>query len=404
MGRPRVLFLTGHLPYPPISGGRRREYELLARLGGDFDIHLFVLSKTPEEDAANTEALRELCAGIEVVPAAWLPGDPVPPPTMPELVLRHWAPDLTRRVTEVIERDEVDLVHVEGFYLMHHVPAEASVPVLLVEQNIEYSVWHQRMRLSPTRKEQRRRVAQYAMTLQAEIDAWKRSSLCAAVTEEDRATMLEAVPGLEVRVVPDGADHRSDLEGSGPGRSEGLSPDDGAPTVVFVGNFLYAPNVDAATYLCAEILPHIRSRVPEARLYLVGNAPPPEVAALGGDGVVVTGRVDSVEPYLDSATVVVCPLREGGGVKVKMLEALSRGKAVVTTSVGAQGLGDGAAACLEIHDRPRHFARAVVELIRNQEDRRRLERAAREFALGLPSWDDAAKALAGCYRELLERP
>jgi glycosyltransferase involved in cell wall biosynthesis len=119
------------------------------------------------------------------------------------------------------------------------------------------------------------------------------------------------------------------------------------------------------------------------------------VLALAGDGVEVTGRVPSVEPHLDEAAVVVAPLRVGGGVKVKVLEALSRGKAVVSTSVGVQGLTQSPAV---VADEPAAFATAVADLLADPAARDRREQAALRYARSLPTWDDAARALLGCYR------
>jgi glycosyltransferase involved in cell wall biosynthesis len=396
--RPRVLFLTGHLPYPPVSGGRRREYELLRLLSTEFEVHLHAVSKTPEEDAANAGRLREHCASVHVAAATQATSslDPAVPP----LVQRHVCPEMTERVGTAVSEGSVDLVHVEGFYLMPHVPL-GRVPTLLVEQNIEYNVCRQRVRTARNRFERRLRLVEYGATLQAEIEAWRRSTLLATVSEEDRDTIRAALPGLDVRLVPDGADHLSAARTAGQVGAALPAAKPGGDSLLFVGNFGYAPNVDAALYLCSEILPRIRRRVPDVDLALVGNSPPPEIERLASENVVVTGRVPSVEPYLDAASVVVVPLREGGGVKVKVLEAVSRGKAVVTTSIGAQGLGSDAGAFLEIHDPPAEFARAVSELLRDPPRRHALEDAALSYASSAPTWKDAAGALRECYLDLL---
>ena len=211
--------------------------------------------------------------------------------------------------------------------------------------------------------------------------------------------MRAAVPDLEVRLVPDGVDHHPTLDrASGP--SEVILPRNEGPIVTFVANFGYLPNVDAALYLAERILPRVAARVPSVKVFLVGNAPPPQIRALQNDHIVVTGRVPSVEPYLDAADVVVCPLREGGGVKVKVLEALRRAKAVVTTSVGAQGLHPEASGALVVRDEPRSFARAVTELLLDETARRQLEKAAQRFSNALPTWEEAARALGDCYQEL----
>jgi glycosyltransferase involved in cell wall biosynthesis len=198
-------------------------------------------------------------------------------------------------------------------------------------------------------------------------------------------------------LVPDGFDH---LRRGRAGRRPTIDRRDGA--VVFVANFAYQPNVDAALYLGETIWPLIHREVADAQLWLVGNEPPLEVEALaaGSDGVKVTGRVADVTPYMEEAKVVVCPLRIGGGVKVKVLEALYLGKAIVTTTVGAQGIPDPNSA-MWVVDEPSGFAQAAIELLRASSKRTDLERRARMAAYQLPTWDESARALESCYGELL---
>jgi glycosyltransferase involved in cell wall biosynthesis len=173
---------------------------------------------------------------------------------------------------------------------------------------------------------------------------------------------------------------------------------------VFVANFAYEPNVDAAHWFCAEILPRILECVPEAHAVLVGNEPPPGVLELRCEHVEVTGFVPSVRPYLDRAAVAVAPQRIGGGIKVKVLEALCRGKAVVSTSVGVQGLRPLAHESVVVADGPARFAAEYVRLLGDAEARREPERRAVALAGKLPTWDEAAAALLDCDRELAAEP
>lgn len=399
--RPRVLFVTGHLPFPPVSGGRRRELELLSRLSHDFEFHMMVSSKTFNEDVANLGAVRHLCASVGVWPA----GAGEPPRAqgrVPHLVRQAWSPELAAAVEAVLRERRVDVVHVERFHLLQHVPGWARSPILLVEQNIEYTLWGQRVSLARDRRERKRRFGEYVTTLQAEIEAWRRAAICGAVTEEDREVMLAAVPGLDVRIIAHGIDPMVPLPSPRALHRPlpGVDPS-GRGLVVFLANFGYGPNADAALFLCREIHPRVRASGHPATLVLVGNDPPPEVQAFRAPDVVVTGRVPAVEPYLDAADVVVCPLREGGGIKVKVLEALARGRAVVSTTVGAQGFGPGARTAMRIEDRPRRFAQAVVDLLEDPAERARLGAAGRRLVEGLPTWDDSAAALAAAYRELV---
>lgn len=391
-----VLYVTCHLPYPPVGGGRLRDYELVRRLSEDFDLSLCVVSKTMEQDELHAPAIGQYYSTVKVAPAA--PFRLAAGSGQPEQVQRHRSPKASRWLRKFVSTARVDLIHVEGYYLLQHVPADCQVPVLLVEQNIEYLLFLQR---AATGVRQQYMERQYSLTRRAEQQAWRRSSLCAAVSDDDRRHMQEAMPGLDVRLTPDGADHL-DAE---PCFSAELSPGlrAGGPLVVFVANFGYEPNVDAAVYLCREIYPLVRRCVPTACLWLVGANPPPGLIQLGKatEGVLTTGWVPSVVPYLRAADVVVCPLRIGGGVKVKLLEAIHLGKAVVSTQVGIQGCGRAVRDCLEVRDNPGDFAQSVADLLSSPQRRRGLEQAAAAFATTLASWDDAASAVACCYRELL---
>lgn len=380
----RVLFLTCHLPYPPVSGGRHREFELLRRISRDVSLSVCAISKTPAEDRRNAPELAPYCTDVQVVPAE--------PPrtsesTAPFQVLRH----RLRAVPPAVEQGEYDVIHVEGFYLMQHLRALAPRPTVLVEQNIEYQLWEQRAAHSsgPVAWRHRREAER---TRTAERQAWHRADVVAALTEEDRDVIRAA--GVErVELVPDGID-RPDVEPK-------PMAADAPPVLTFVGNFGYEPNVDAAVYFARSVLPLIARQVPDVRLMLVGNAPPAQVQALAGRTVTVTGRVPDVGAYLDSATVVLCPLRVGGGVKVKMLQALAHGKAIVTTSVGTQGLGPEIRDAAVVADDAAAMAAGVVSLLRDPQGRARLEAAARRHAALLPTWDDAAAALLDCYERAL---
>jgi polysaccharide biosynthesis protein PslH len=395
--RPRVLFLSCHLPWPPLSGGRRRELELITRISESFDIHVIVVSKTPVQDRANAATLAPFCRSVEVFPAQAAESRER---DLPHQVLRHRAPAATRRVREIIAYGRVDLVHVEGFYLMQHVPEWIEAPVLLVEQNIEYELTRQRARASSERVRRLDSLYDCLRTQAAERACWRRATRLAAVTWEDRETMRSELDDRDVDVVPDGADHV-------PTRSEPscavVIGHPQPPQVTLLANFAYAPNVDAALHFCEEILPRLRAAVEDVRVCLVGNAPPAEILQLSGERVSVSGYVPDVLPHLDAADVIVCPLRIGGGIKVKVIEALRRGKAIVSTSIGAQGLTAEARQALLVADDPRHFAGAVAALLSDRRYRRRLERRAAAAARTLPTWDEAAARLATVYDELLDR-
>jgi polysaccharide biosynthesis protein PslH len=395
----KLLFLTCHLPSPPISGGRRREYELVRRIGERVDVELHAVTKTPHEDLAHVADLRDSCAKVvvhraEAATAGWSPADAAIPQ-----VDQHRCADARQSIGRLLSGGDVDLVHVEGFYLVQHLPPRMPVPLVLGLQNVEHLLWAQRAATARTAALRASLQRQSAQTARAERRAWQTAELCVTVTEEDRDAIAAQAPTTNVQTVMDGADHDSRWEGiadTGPPRERK------EPLLVMVGNFAYEPSSDAARFLVEEILPAIHRRRPDVRLVLVGNAPPRSLVELVArtPRVELTGRVAAVEPYLDVADVVMCPLRIGGGVKVKMLEALKRGKAIVASPVAMQGL-EGARDAVHVAPDTATFAQATLALLGDSSERRSLEHAASAFSATLPTWDEAAEALMHCYRSLL---
>ena len=169
---------------------------------------------------------------------------------------------------------------------------------------------------------------------------------------------------------------------------------------MFVGQFAWRPNAEAALELVDEILPRLRASVPAARLTLVGPEPPRKLTGRGGDGVTITGSVPSVLPFLRRARVTVIPLRAGGGTRLKVLEALACGVPVVATRLAVDGLAvrDGAHALLA--DSPAALAERAAQVIEDADLARSLSRAGRELVARHYGWDRVAEPLVELHLEL----
>jgi glycosyltransferase involved in cell wall biosynthesis len=234
------------------------------------------------------------------------------------------------------------------------------------------------------------------------LDAWS------ALRQERRTVSL-----ADAAVVFTQRDRRRIVESSRPARAElvviplgwevprtaldpgGANP----PTLLFVGNFIHLPNIDAALRLAHTILPRVRDARPDVTLEVVGGSPPPELLALASDSVRITGAVPSVTPHLDRAAVVVTPIAIGGGVRVKVLEALAAGKAVVASTRAAEGISARAGEELIVTDGDAATAAAVVELLEDDDARRELAARARAWAVRELTW----AAMADGYDELYDR-
>ena len=222
----------------------------------------------------------------------------------------------------------------------------------------------------------------------------RRVDAVVAVTERDRAA-LEAL-GTGTRVV--------EIRFGVPIPDAALSPvGEPPPSVVFVGGFRHGANVDAALWLGRELFPPVSAAVPEARLTIVGGAPPPDVRALAGPAVDVTGGVPDVTPYLDRAAVVAAPIRAGGGMRVKVLEALAAGKAVVASPVAVSGIDVEPSVHLEVAPDGAAFTATVASLLRDESRRRSLGEAARRWATEHLGWERPIAAYEALYDELLAR-
>jgi glycosyltransferase involved in cell wall biosynthesis len=210
------------------------------------------------------------------------------------------------------------------------------------------------------------------------------------VSPQDRDMLRTLNPKLRVEVIPNGVD-LIEFRARPTARTESM--------LLFVGNYEYAPNVDAALRLATEILPRVRVRVPEARLWLVGNAPPPEIQALASDTVTVTGRVPDVRPYLARATAFVSPLRLGAGIKNKVLEALAMGCPLVATPLSIDGIAvtDGHDTLIADGDA---LVDATVRVMQDADLRQKLSANARALIEAQYSWMRVGQMYEALYEQV----
>jgi polysaccharide biosynthesis protein PslH len=396
----RILFLTAHLPFPPLSGGRRREFELISRLSRRFEIHLCTVTKTWEMDINHVSEMLHYCSTVNLFRA--VPVEMQQNERYSLQMKKHSSHEARSHLSRVLMTNDFDIVHVEGYYLMQLLPSILHVPVLLVEHNIEYLLILQRFLLARSEQERIHFWQEYVYTLKWERLFWKRAKVCVTLTVDDQIAMKKLESSIRVKLIPDGVDHlrRNDASKLSENTEKNHTARAKRSYILFVGNLAYEPNIDAAMYFSNIIFPLVLQTVPNAKLYIVGSHPPPQILSLRSNRIEVTGYVDSVIPYYEMADVVVCPLRIGGGVKVKVLEALNAGKAIVSTSIGAQGLNHKDCQAIAIADDVPHFAQSVVRLLNDPVQRLKQEQGAVAYAKKLPTWNNVSHAFARCYKEM----
>jgi polysaccharide biosynthesis protein PslH len=397
MGAVQILVVAPYPPYPPRFGGASRIYHLLRVLARDHRITLLCFASPAE--AAEMGPLADLGIEVHTVPR---------PPAkdrrrkrlyqLRSLVGRTyshyslWSPRMAAMLDGLLSQRRFDVVQVEFGDLAGAYPVAPGALRIVDEHNVEYRFMERLERLERSRLRRLYYRLEARKLRHDELAACRRADAILTTSDVDRATLLPHVDATPIRVVPNGVDTTFFTPG----------PDvDGPPRLVFTGAINYQPNTDGALHFCGEIWPLVRRSAPEATLAIVGKDPPPAVRALARDGVTVTGTVPDVRPWMQTATVFVVPLRTGGGTRLKILEALAAGRAVVSTSLGCEGLEVTPGQDILVADEPAAFADAVVRCVRDPALRASLGVAGRALVEQRYRWEAIGAGLADFYRELL---
>lgn len=397
----RVLWLNANLLLPLDKGGKLRTWHLMRHLAARHDVTYMSFAQ-PEELEAHGAGMREVCSRLVTVPRHESPKgslrfygrvarhlfDPVP-----YAVSQYRSAAYRREVDALLDTGIFDRIVCDFLVPAVNLRTARPCPAALFTHNVESEIWrrHADTTDSPVRKLLFRQ--QFNRMLAFEGRTLSQFERVLAVSDADRDTFHRLYPqGLNapVSVIPTGVDTAFFAP---------TSTDAGTTAhLVFVGSMDWLPNEDAMVYFCDEILPLIQAQVPGVTLSIVGRAPTAAVTRLARPGAVeVTGRVDDVRPAMGAASVVIVPLRIGGGTRLKIFEAMAAGKAVVSTTVGAEGLPCEPGRHLLLADGPEAFAASVVALLRDPDRRRAIERQARQLVTDRYDW----AAVAGAFEQAL---
>lgn len=391
-----VLWLNAGLLLPLDKGGKLRTWHLMRQLAKRHDIS-YVSFADPDARPADLDGMREVCRSLDTIPRCDRPKGTwrfyvdaaryIPQP-VPYAIAKYRSTAYRRRVRDLLGQKRFDVIVCDFLVPLVNLPEDLPCPVVLFTHNVEAEIWrrHAATAVSPVTRvllrQQWRRMGRF------EARALARCELVLTVSPADVATFSRLYPAAARRrmhVVHTGVD------------TEYFSPSP-APTrpahLVFTGSMDWLPNEDAMRYFVDEVLPRIQAVEPAATLSIVGRDPTPAVWRLSNHtGVEVTGRVDDVRPEIARSQVYVVPLRIGGGTRLKIFEAMAMGRAVVSTTIGAEGLPVTPNRDIVIADEADAFARAVVDLIRNHDRRRRIEAAARQLVVDRYDWCAVAHGL-----------
>lgn len=394
----RILWVKVGGLWPVNSGGRLRSFHILSELSRQHDITLMT-THAPGEDPRELSDQLPRCEKIISIPyvapkwnslrfllvlvRSWFS-------RMPVDVWKYSVPDLRAEIERFLSAGAVDLCIADFLVAMPNIPDGGRTPIVHFSHNVEHMIWK---RLCMLERRPWRRVLleiEWRKMRRYEARACRKADLTIAVSAQDRGLLEANAPGARIREIATGVD----VDYFAP---QGTQED--PMHLVFTGSMDWHPNEDAILYFINDILPRIRRELPQVTLSVVGRNPSGQLQTVAaGAGVEVTGTVVDVRPYVDAAAVYVVPLRIGGGTRLKIFEALSMGKVVVSTSVGAEGLPLVDGQHFVRADDPASFAAAVVSLLGDQARRRALGSAGRRLTHERYAWHQVARDF-GAYCE-----
>ena len=392
----KVLFLSQVLPFPPYPGDRVRAFNWLRFLGKRYEIHLLSFVES-EDELKYIPRLKDYCSGVETIlrrpkrafKAKFLNLFE----KMPYCVRQFHTESMEKAISHSLQSNNYNLIHATHLAMAYYVQnikgiAKIAEPIDCITRSY-FQQWQKARSLINRGKSivDGRRIKKYEASIYRQFD------YCIVASSKDKDFLERLSPGLTVTVISNGVD----IEHFKP---QAIATEEDFPSLVFTGAMGYPPNEDAVFYFCTDILPLIEKSYPNVKLYIVGNNLSAKLKRLASRraNVILTGFVDDVRNYLAKATIFICPLRTGTGVKNKVLEAMAMGKATISSSIGQEGINALAERDIIIADNPNRFAQRTIELLSNKNLRDKIASNGRRIIEANYNWDMLADKLDKIYQ------
>ena len=408
MNRLRILWVSHFVPYPPKGGCFQRSYNLIRRVGARHDLHLVALrhkqATHPEAEVARArDELSSICRSVDIVDLA----DRTQPVNLamrgllgllaadPLTVSVVRSDDVRERIRRLTAQHRFDVAHLDTIGLAEYLPDVAGIPSVMTHHGAEAFMIRRRIPREPNAVKKLFFLAEWFL-----LDRYERR-MCPAVDANvtmsvlDQQILQKAAPDAEFAVVGNGVD--VDL-------FTPVTPSE-SPAIIFAGRLDQYSNREGILYFLREAWPLIRREFPGALTHVIGmNAPRSlQDLAAADPQIKLHGFVPDVRPYFRAATVALCPVRDGGGTRIKILDALAMGMPIVSTTIGAEGIDVTPEQDILIADTPQAYSRQVARVFRDPELRARLGANARRLAVERYSWDVLSDQLDAVYRQAVAR-
>jgi len=399
----KVLWVKAGGLVPPDTGGKIRSYNILRELAQRYSVTFFSFYAAHDNDLHPD--LKNMFDRVVCVPLT-LPA----PKSLAEMrdygirlrssqpygITKYCRPEVRRRLHELLKQETYDVILCDFLAAAGVIPWDWPTPKVLFTHNVEATIWrrHYEVATNPIWK---------AISWQEwrKMEAAERRYLRLAdrvltVSETDRDAFAAFLDHGKLTVISTGVD----VDYFQPSSMEEI-----ANSLVFTGSMDWLPNEDAILYFVDAILPLIKQECPEVSLEVVGRSPSRKLQALADaeKSIRLTGRVEDIRPFVARGSVCIVPLRIGGGTRLKIFEAMAMNKAVISTSVGAEGLAVRSGENILLADTPNDFAESVISLLRDPKRRQRLGTAARALVQESYSWPRVAESFARTLQDVITR-
>lgn len=391
--------VTPYLPYPPASGGQIRTLNLLKYLSYGNEITLVALYKN-DEDKKYLSFLKPYCKSVYLCKRAEKPWqmEIIAKSVFsrkPFLVVRNYSTEAKEVLEKLVKEKKFDVIHAETFYIMPHIP-QTSIPVLLVEQTIEYKVYQHFVNSLPLLLKPFFSIDILKLK-HWERYYWKKATLVGAVSESDRKLIIELEPGIKPVVIPNGAGEEMIVEKL---TNKNLNQ----PTILFQGNFSWLQNTEAAYYLVNKIYPAIIKLIPKIKIIIAGQSAKNKININKNKNIEVVDiepdNTNFVRKTYQEATLFVAPIFGPGGTRLKILAAMSAGLPVISTKVGLEGLDIKDEENVLIAKQPDDFARKIKLILNNKDLYNKIRKNAYLLVKDKYNWQKIAEKLEIIYTKI----
>lgn len=389
--------LTPYLPYPPSSGGQIRSYNLIKQLSKKHKITLCSLIKYDSEEKY-IDQLKRYCENVYVFKRAekpWTFSNLIKTAfsSFPFLVIRNFSKAEKNAIEKILKNEKFDLIHAETFYVSPHIP-KTNIPIVLVDQTIEYQVYQHFVDTFKLFFLRPLLMIDVAKIKYWETYYWKKAAKVIAVSERDATLMRKLVKGLDVTVTPNGV-------------GEDLAQDTPVhfnKTILFMGNYAWLQNVEAAKILAEKVFPLILEKVPGALLLIAGQNTD-KITNLKSEKIILRDLkiddIDGVKKSYRESGILVAPLYGPGGTRLKILGAMAAKLPVVTTSVGIEGIEAKNGESVFLGEIPQELAELVIKLLENKDLYQKVALNARRLVETKYTYESIAEKLDKVYMEAI---